>query len=126
MRSLLRNGCSICSKTVDEAQVAHLAGRPCLTVTPDRGKEFASHADMTRRPGGTQLYLCRPHSPWQKGTVENTNGLIGEFFPKGTDSSKADGERVREVFALINDRPRRVLGYRTPMEAYREELLRLG
>lgn len=106
--------------------VARLAGRPCLNVTPDRGRELASHADVTRRPGGAQLYFCRPHGPRQKGAVENANGLIGEFLPKGADFSKVDGGRVREVFALINGRPRRALGYRTPMEAYREELLRLG
>lgn len=86
----------------------------------------ARAADVTARLGGAQFYLCRPHSPWQKGAVENTNGLIREFFPKGADFSKVDGERAREVFALINDGPRRVLGYRTASEAYREELLRLG
>ena len=100
-----------------------LAGRPLETITPDRGKEFATHVDVTARLGGVQFYFCRPHSPWQKGTNESTNGLIREFFPKGTDFSRVTEEEVERAFGLINDRPRRVLGYRTSSEVYREELL---
>lgn len=111
---------------VADAEVRALAGRPLETITPDRGKEFATHADVTARLGGVQFYFCQPHHPWQKGTNENTNGLIREFFPKGTDFSRVTEGRVREVFGLINDRPRKVLGYRTASEAYREELLHLA
>ncbi len=57
---------------------------------------------------------------WQKPTVENTNGLIREFFPKGTDFSRVTDEEVQEVFEKINDRPRKVLGFRTANEVYRE------
>ena len=78
---------------------------------------------MTEALGGVQFYFCEPHHPWQKPTVENTNGLIREFFPKGTDFSKVTAEEVRRAFGLINDRPRKVLGYRTANEAYREGLL---
>ena len=60
--------------------------------------------------------------PWQKPTVENTNGLIREFFPKGTDFSRVSDEEVRHVYQLINDRPRKVLGFKTANEVYREML----
>ena len=108
---------------VGQAMVGALAGRPLASVTPDRGKEFAGHAAVTAALGGVQFYFCQPHRPWQKPTVENTNGLIREFFPKGTDFSKVTREEVERAFRLINDRPRKVLGYRTANEAYREELL---
>lgn len=110
------------AEAVGEVEVACLRGRPLETVTPDRGKEFANHEEVSRRLGGVRFYFCEPHHPWQKPTVENTNGLIREFFPKGTDFSKVTDEEVQRVYELINDRPRKVLGYRTPNEVYREML----
>lgn len=68
------------------------------------------------------FHFCRPHRPWQKPTVENTSGLIREFFPKGTDFSRVTDEEVQEVFEKINDRPRKVLWFRTANEVYREML----
>ncbi len=100
-----------------------LEGRPLETITPDRGRGLATRADVTAGLGGAQLHLCQPHSPRQEGTVENANGLIREFFPKGTDFSRVTDGEVERAFALVNDRPRRALGYRTASEAYREELL---
>ena len=99
-----------------------IGGRPLETVTPDRGKEFANHAQVSEALGGVQFYFCEPHHPWQKPTVENTNGLIREFFPKGTDFSRVSDEEVRHVYQLINDRPRKVLGFKTANEVYREML----
>lgn len=96
--------------------------RPLETVTPDRGKEFANYREVSRAPGGVPFCFCRPHRPWQKPTVENTSGLIREFFPKGTDFSRVTDEEVQEVFEKINDRPRKVLGFRTANEVYREML----
>jgi IS30 family transposase len=110
------------AEAVGKVEVASLGGRPLKTVTPDRGKEFANHEKVSKDLGGVQFYFCEPHHPWQKPTVENTNGLIREFFPKGTDFSKVTDEEVQEVFGLINDRPRKVLGYRTANEVYREML----
>ncbi len=72
--------------------------------------------------GGVQPCFCEPHHPWQKPSVENTNGLIREFFPKGTDFSKVTDEEVQHVFDMINGRPRKVLGFRTANEVYREML----
>ena len=110
------------SAEVAKVEVRALAGRPLETVTPDRGKEFANHREVRRALGGVPFYFCQPHHPWQKPTVENTNGLIREFFPKGTDFSRVTDEEVQEVFEKINDRPRKVLGFRTASEVYREML----
>lgn len=76
--------------------------------------------------GGVQFYFCLPHHPWQKGTNENANGLIREFFPKGTDFSEVSEEEVQRVFSLSNDRPRKALGFRTAREVYLEEVLHLA
>lgn len=110
------------SAEVAKVEVRALAGRPLETVTPDRGKEFANHREVSRALGGVPFYFCQPHHPWQKPTVENTNGPIREFFPKGTDFSRVTDEEVQEVFEKINDRPRKVLGFRTANEVYREML----
>ena len=72
--------------------------------------------------GGVPFHFCQPHHPWQKPTVEDTNVLIRELFPKGTDFSRVTDEEVQEVFEKINDRPRKVLGFRTANEVYREML----
>lgn len=121
-RLLLARRCRHDSASVSGAEVALLGGRPLETVTPDRGKEFAGHADVTDALGGVQFYFCDPHHPWQKPTVENTNGLLREFFPKGTDFGKVTDEEVRHAVDPINDRPRKVLKYRTANEVYREML----
>lgn len=110
------------SAEVAKAEARALAGRPLETVTPDRGKEFANHREVSRALGGVPFYFCRPHRPWQKPTVENTSGLIREFFPKGADFSRVTDEEVQEVFEKINDRPRKALGFRTANEVYREML----
>ena len=68
------------------------------------------------------FHFCQPHHPWQKPTAENTNGLIREFFPKGTDFTRVTDEEMQDVFEKINDRPRKVLGFRTANEVYREML----
>lgn len=110
------------SAEVAKAEARALAGRPLETVTPDRGKEFASHREASRALGGVPFHFCQPHHPWQKPAAENTNGLMREFFPKGTDFSRVTDEEVQEVFEKINDRPRKVLGFRTANEVYREML----
>lgn len=114
------------SAAVAKVEIESLRARPRHTVTPDRGKEFANHAYVSERLGGVQFYFCEPHHPWEKGTNENTNGLIREFFPKGTDFSKVSEEGVQKVFSMINDRPRKVLGFRTAREVYLEEVLHLA
>jgi transposase, IS30 family len=90
------------------------------TLTWDNGKEMARHARITQQTG-IQVYFADPHAPWQRGTNENTNGLLREYLPKGSDLSVYDAGQLQAIEDELNDRPRKRLGYRTP----REELAKL-
>jgi transposase, IS30 family len=92
------------------------------SLTYDQGKEMSEHKRFTLDTG-IQVYFAHPGSPWERGTNENTNGLIRQFFPKGTEFDTVPVREVRRVERLLNGRPRRVLDYRTPEEAL-QELLR--
>ena len=106
--------------TVTEASVAALRSVPRKkrqSATFDNGKEFAGHEELARR-AGVEVYFAKPHAPWQRGTNENTNGLLRQFFPKGTDLARVSSARLNQVQELLNHRPRRCLGYRTPHEVF--------
>jgi len=91
------------------------------TLTWDRGKELSGHARFALKTG-TRVFFADPHSPWQRPTNENTNGLLRQYFPKGTDLSRWSAEDLEAVALAINNRPRKVLGWRTPAEVFAEQL----
>ena len=92
------------------------------TLTLDNGKEFAEHEQLAAE-AALKVYFAEPYCAWQRGTNENTNGLIRQFFPKGTDLADIPEHRFTKVQQLLNNRPRKRLGYRTPLEILGSRLL---
>ena len=87
------------------------------TLTYDQGQEMAQHKLFTKDTNIT-VYFAHPHAPWERATNENTNALVRQFFPKGTDFNKISKERIREVQELLNDRPRKIHNFYTPNEVF--------
>ena len=106
------------SKTVTQAFAKELKKLPnnfLLSMTYDNGLEMANHKWLTQKTG-MNIYFAHPYSSWERGTNENTNGLIRRFFPKKTDFRNISEKQLKTVQNILNNRPRKVLGYRTPNE----------
>ena len=97
-----------------------------LSVTPDRGKEFARHEEVTEYLDGLPFYFPQPHQPWQRGTNENTNGLLREHLPKGKDITDIPDDYIQEKVIMLNLRPRKCLNYKTPYEVHFSKALHLA
>ena len=91
------------------------------SMTYDNGMEMAFHKWLTAKTG-MPIYFAHPYSSWERGTNENTNGLIRRYLPKGTDFSQVSAKRLQEIENILNNRPRKILGFRTPSEARQEEI----
>src|SRR5215204_4953822 len=106
------------------ATITTLPAQLRKTLTWDQGAEMAQHAQL-RVETGLAIYFCDPRSPWQRGTDENTNGLLRQYFPKGTDLTKHSASDLQAVAMTLNTRPRKTLDWRTPAEALNDHLLLL-
>lgn len=100
-------------------EIKQLPKQMRLTMTYDQGREMAEHKQFTKATRVT-VYFAHPASPWERGTNENTNGLIRQFFPKGTNFNKVTRKEIKYVQSLLNGRPRKVLDWRPPYEAFRK------
>jgi len=112
---------NVCSAIAE--QITRLPGQLRLSLTWDQGRELARHLQFTVATG-VEVYFCDPHSPWQRGTNENTNGLLRQYFPKGTDLAPHSQHELDQVAAQLNRRPRQTLDWKNPAEKMSQLLLR--
>lgn len=106
-------------------EVQNISGKALYTITPDRGSEFAAHERVTEALDGLAFYFPPPHCPWERGTNENTNGLIREYCPKSVDMVNYSEEYIAFVADQLNHRPRKCLDWKTPYEVFFESVLHL-
>jgi IS30 family transposase len=122
----LREGRSASSvEAAMRTSIATLPEELCRTITWDQGAEMANHASFTVATG-VPIYFCDPHAPWQRGSNENTNGLLRQYLPKGTDLSAYSAADLLRIQHSLNNRPRKTLGYLTPLEKLAEIVATTG
>jgi len=112
---------AVAMNSVLTASLAQLPAQLRQSLTWDRGKELSGHAQFAMNTA-TKVFFADPHSPWQRPTNENTNGLLRQYFPKGPDLSRWSAEDLEAVALALNNRPRKVLGWKTPAEVFEEQL----
>ncbi|MBQ0139675.1 MAG: IS30 family transposase [Kurthia sp.] len=95
------------------------------SITPDRGKEFSKHKEVTEKLDSIPFYFADPHAPWQRGTNENTNGLLREYFPKTEDMTDCSPTYIDKCIEKLNKRPRKCLEWKSPYEIFFNKVLRL-
>jgi IS30 family transposase len=103
------------------AAISELPEQLRRSLTWDQGAEMAEHAKL-KVDSGVEVYFCDPQSPWQRGTNENTNGLLRQYFPRGTDLARHSPDDLAAVAAALNGRPRKTLSWKTPAEVLDEHL----
>jgi len=103
------------------AKLNSIAERLRQSLTYDQGKEMSRHADLATQTG-VKVYFCDPHSPWQRGTCENTNGLLRQYMPKGTDLSLFSQDELDGIADSMNNRPRATHAWHTPLEVFARTL----
>ena len=104
-------------ETIEKAIVKGFEGHDVASITLDNGSEFANFREFGRELEA-DIYFADPHSPWQRGSNENMNGILRFFFPKGTDFTQVSDEEIKEVVLLINERPRKCLNWMSPQQIY--------
>ena len=110
---------------VTDGMCEALQGHTVHTVTPDRGAEFSKYKEASARLAQATFYFPLPAHPWDRGTNENTNGLLREYLPKRKDITPVPEEYIQEKILELNLRPRKCLGWRTPYEVYYDTVLHL-
>lgn len=119
----LNSGTSEEFNDATEKAFSNIPGKYRKSFTVDRGKEFTLHRELAEALKA-RVYFCDPYSPWQRGTNENTNGLLRQFFPKKTSFALITDEDLEHVVTLLNNRPRKRLGWLTPAEVFLKNIRR--
>ena len=112
---------AVSTKNALASTMTTLPEQLCRSLTWDRGKKLSQHAAF-KTATGIPVYFADPHSPWQCPSNENTNGLLRQYFPKGTDLSRWSAGEIEAVASALNARPRKILGWRTPADVLDEHL----